>query len=587
MLMIMKSNSKKCSTMRKFITTMLIAAAAFTACVQNDEVVVPNNNDKITFTATVTAPQTRTVLVEEGGKFHAEWQNDDVIEVFEVTDVAQSGTKKYQSNLTTVVVNGTNSTANVELNVFDTATSYSYVLTTTNASMNGAATYLGLTLPSAQAPAAMNTFDGASDIIVSERVQRTSQPAAGETISFDNIRISAIVKVTIKNLALAAGDKVESVTFSCNKEIAGKFTKIYLDDIENGTPFAQSSGDGTSGNVTVTLPEAQSGDFSYYMNVWPETLEAGSDYSVTVITTNSKFIKKGTIPADKPLTFAMGDITSLTVNMATAEEDIVASSDYITIAGVKWATGNLWYDEDGTTEDGFVNGWSIAPNQHYCIVNSTDGPTTRDVFNFGGITDPMSHSTCVNITTIPDEGFNISGKMFTDATCATTTTNYAEAVYGDIAYYASKGKYRMPTAQEFKDMIAATSSTLATFNDIPGVYFWIPAADEERTVANNSTSITLTKDKLATGLFFPAIGRGFNKEDWSINGVGSTYMYRAADVESEDNWGDSPGETCYGVIANLKLAGSTDTAVNKKDVHYWNKAIGAKARLPIRPVVNE
>lgn len=580
MLMIMKSNSKKCSTMRKFITTMLIAAAAFTACVQNDEVVVPNNNDKITFTATVTAPQTRTVLVEEGGKFHAEWQNDDVIEVFEVTDVVQDGTKKYQSNLTTVVVDGTNSTANVELNVFDTATSYSYVLTTTNASMNGAATYLGLTLPSAQAPAAMNTFDGASDIIVSERVQRTSQPAAGETISFDNIRISAIVKVTIKNLALAAGDKVESVTFSCNKEIAGKFTKIYLDDIENGTPFANSSGDGTYGDVTVTLPEAQSGDFSYYMNVWPATLKAESEYSVIVTTTNSKFIKKGTIPADKPLTFAMGDITTLTVNMATAEEDVVASSDYVTVAGIKWATGNLWYDEDGTTEEGFVNGWSIAPNQHCCIVNSLDGYTTRDVFNFGGINNPFAPSGAAT----PAEGVNIGGLLFTDAACTTPAGSWADAQYGDIAYWASKGQYRMPTTNEFATLIEKANSKLASFNGVDGVYFWNPEAGQERTqtVADNTTAVTISKEELANGVFFPGVGRGYNKADDDYAVSAGAAIYRASEVELESNWGSGATETHFGVIANLKNVGS-----DKDDINYWHKGIGVKARLPIRPVVNE
>ena len=71
--MIMVQISKKCSAMRKFITTMLIAAAAFTACVQNDDNIVVNTDNKITFTAQLNAPESRTVLVKEGNKFHAEW----------------------------------------------------------------------------------------------------------------------------------------------------------------------------------------------------------------------------------------------------------------------------------------------------------------------------------------------------------------------------------------------------------------------------------------------------------------------------------------------------------------------------------
>lgn len=601
MLMIMKSNSKKCSTMRKFITTMLIAAAAFTACVQNDEVVVPNNNDKITFTATVTAPQTRTVLVEEGGKFHAEWQNDDVIEVFEVTDVAQDGTKKYQSNLTTVVVDGTNSTANVELNVFDTATSYSYVLTTTNASMNGGATYLGLTLPSAQAPAAMNTFDGASDIIVSKRVQRTSQPAAGETISFDNIRISAIAQVNIKNLNLSAGDEVVSVTFDCANYIAGKQTKIYLDDIESGDdPFKQSEFDeGKSKKITVTLPEAQTDDFTYYMNLWPTTLEAGTTYVVTVVTKDSKFIKNGTIPADNPLVFSYGEMTAITVDMSTAAVDIVASSDYVTVAGIKWATGNLWYDENGDTETGFVNNWSIAPNQYYCITNSLDGYTTRDVFNFGGISDPFSNS--LDSAAKAEQGQIISGKMYTDAECIDETTVFADAEFGDIAFWASKGQYRMPTVDEFTTLIDEANSVYAQFNGIHGIYFWDPADGEARTTASatgSSKEIILTKEQLNNGVFFPGVGRGFNSSTtiekiYLVNNPGTTFMYRAGAAEIEANWlgtatkhNQIPPEGYYGVVADLKRSGVDRSAANpnQMDIHYCLKDTGVTARLPIRPI---
>lgn len=590
MLMIMKTNSKKCSTMRKFITTMLIAAAAFTACVQNDEVVVPNNNDKITFTATVTAPQTRTVLVEEGGKFHAEWQNDDVIEVFEVRDGA------YQSDPTKVVVDGSQTYANIELNVVNDAESFTYLLTTTNASMNGAATYLGLTLPSAQAPAAMNTFDGASDMIVSKLINRESQPAAGETISFENTRISAIAQVKIKNLNLSAGDEVVSVTFDCANYIAGKQTKIYLEDFANGEPFKRSEfSDGKSKKVTVTLPEAQTGDFTYYMNLWPTTLEAGTTYVVTVVTKDSKFIKNGTIPADNPLVFSYGEMTAITVDMSTAAVDIVASSDYVTVAGIKWATGNLWYDENGDTETGFVNNWSIAPNQYYCITNSLDGYTTRDVFNFGGISDPFSNS--LDSAAKAEQGQIISGKMYTDAECIDETTVFADAEFGDIAFWASKGQYRMPTADEFTKLIDEANSVLAQFNGIHGVYFWDPEDGEERKVAKGSTEIILTKDQLNNGVFFPAIGRGFNSSTtidkiYLVNNPGSTFMYRAGEMEKAENWtGQTPTDTAdyYGVVVDLKRSGVDRSTANpnQMDIHYCLAATGITARLPIRPVVNE
>ena len=466
-----------------------------------------------------------------------------------------------------------------------TADSFIYLLTTTDASMNGVATYLGLTLPSTQTPAAMDTFDGASDIIVSERVEKTAQPTG---INFNTTRISAIAKVSIKNLNLSAGDEVVSVTFDCANYIAGKQTKIYLDDIESGKPFDRSEFDtGKSKSITVTLPEAQADDFTYYMNLWPTTLEAGSAYSVTVVTKDGKFVKSGSIPAEKPLAFTPGNMTAITVDMTTATQDIVAASDYVTVAGIKWATGNLWYDVNGVTESGFVSGWSIAPNQYCCIANSTDGYTVRDVFNFGGITEPFDN---IGFATA-DDGTVISGKMYTDADCTIETENLGDAKYGDIAFYASKGQYRMPTADEFETLIDNANSVLAQFNGVHGVYFWDPTDDAGRTsIASGSSEIILTKEQLNNGVFFPAVGRGYNTDNsYTVNAAGSTFMYRAGEMEISENWGSSAKESYYGVVADLKRSGVNRATANpnQRDIHYWNNAIGAKARLPIRPIYNK
>lgn len=579
---IMVQNSKNITAMRKFITSILIAAAAMTACVQNDDFVVNNTNDTITLTAHVAAPEVRTTLIGEGNSYHAEWNEGDELNIFEITKNGETLAKKLDKVIT-AKEDGTTTTFDVELNPTE-AESFIYVLTTTDASMNGIATYLGLTLPATQAPAAMDTFDGASDIIVSKKVATPTQPTG---INFTTTRLSAIAKVSIKNLALTEGDEVVSVTFDCANYIAGKQTKIYLDDIESGNPFARSEFDtGKSKNITVTLPEAQTDDFTYYMNLWPTTLEAGTTYVVTVVTKDSKFIKSGTIPAEKPLAFTSGNITAITVDMSTAAVDIVAANNYVTVAGIKWATGNLWYDVNGVTETGFVSGWSIAPNQHYCIANSLDGYTTRDVFNFGGITDPFSN---LGFATA-DEGAVISGKMFADADCTLDTENLNDAKYGDIAFWASKGQYRMPTAEEFKTLIDEANSVLAQFNGIHGVYFWDPTDGAGRTsTASGSTEIILTKEQLNNGVFFPGVGRGYNNEDYPVNGVGTTFMYRAGEMEIEENWGTDNKEDYYGVIADLKRSGVNRSTAkpNQRDIHYWHNAIGAKARLPIRPVVNE
>ena len=70
--------------MKKFITSILIAAAALTACSKSEEITL-NTPNKVTFTATAELPESRSVLVEEAGKYHAEWVAGDYLELYEIT----------------------------------------------------------------------------------------------------------------------------------------------------------------------------------------------------------------------------------------------------------------------------------------------------------------------------------------------------------------------------------------------------------------------------------------------------------------------------------------------------------------------
>ena len=90
----MVQNSKNITAMRKFITSILIAAAAMTACVQNDDFVVNNTNDTITLTAHVAAPEVRTTLIGEGNSYHAEWNEGDELNIFEITKNGETLAKK-------------------------------------------------------------------------------------------------------------------------------------------------------------------------------------------------------------------------------------------------------------------------------------------------------------------------------------------------------------------------------------------------------------------------------------------------------------------------------------------------------------
>ena len=229
------------------------------------------------------------------------------------------------------------------------------------------------------------------------------------------------------------------------------------DSVAAGNHFKDATVNANDKTISVTLPEAQTEDFSFYMGLWATTLAKDSAITVSVITEKGKeYVKTVTLPS--AMVFAQGDMTGFTVNMSATPEYIEQTYEPIegtvNVAGIYWALGNLEYEKDTTTE-GFAAGWKIAPTQYHHFNIGKSGDIDRDSFdksahfNFGGISDAFSwcYDSALHIaaTTVSD----ISGKMYTDATCATATTNYADAKFGDIAFWASKGKYRMPTDAEF------------------------------------------------------------------------------------------------------------------------------------------
>ena len=591
-MMITRVNFNKCRAMKKIITSILIAAAAFTACVQNnDEVIV--KSDKVTFNATIDAPASRTVLVEQDGKFHAEWCEGDIVELFEVTVTDGKLAKNTPNNVAGIVLAESGLSASFEATLGEaTADSFYYLAATNNPSMNGAATYIAYTLPNAQAPKALNTYDAAADKVVSKMVACATQPT--EPITFEMTRISAIAKVSVKNLSLAADDAVQSVTFTCAQPIAGKVTNILTQHMIEGTdPMADHSHSTPVNSISVTLPEAQTGNFSYYMCVWPETLKADEAYSVKVVTTAGKeYVKEGTIAKD--LVFTSGNITAFTVNMAGIGEDIVTYIPYVEVAGIKWATGNLEYEVGGTTGEGFATGWCIAPSQEHHFYHSgynDDGNVTATDynkvahFNFGGITDAFTNSyTGALHVAAPAEGadtFDLSGKMYTDSTCATATTNFADAKYGDIAFWASNGQYRMPTEQEFATLYANSCYTVATYNsngiNVSGTYFYNPGEGE--TAGEVEGTKVLFDSDLLVGLFLPYSGRAYNNTEYNIYKINTQGYYRTSTVASV-----SKSDMGYGVIFRVNDHTNLSNTGTKKVNGNTTYNFGATSRYAIRPI---
>lgn len=319
----------------KKLWMMLLAAASLAGCQKSEEVSISTGNT-ISLTAEMSQPTTsRTALVENEGVYSAIWKSGDKLTLFELANEAFS---LYESN-------ALGADAETASFTFDgvaakEAESFRYVAGT-NITSNCSINNIRMELPAEQAPATMNTFDGAADVLLSLPIDRATQPVS-EALTFTTTRVSAVVKLAIKNLALAEGEQVESVSFACEQPISGKF-QVGVKNLTADTypiPFSWRE-EGYS--ISITLPEAQSGDFVTYFSTLPATLKAGESYTVTVKTNQTYITKEGTLAADLALT--AGDITSVSVNMsdaATKSKVENLSEEYEYAIGYTDAEGKVW-----------------------------------------------------------------------------------------------------------------------------------------------------------------------------------------------------------------------------------------------------
>lgn len=260
----------------------------------------------------------------------------------------------------------------------------------------------------------------------------------------------------------------------------------------------------------------------------------------------------------------------------------------VLVAGIYWAPGNLMYSE-GNTESGFQNNWRIAPHQWY-YVNSENAaaqnkavtfkPTSYapdyDHFNWGGIADPFDCAPEVSATAAV--GTDIAGKLYTSQNCTSETKDFSNASFGDLAFWASKGKFRLPTQAEFQKLVNEANIQYAAYKVgdgkyVTGLYFTDPADGATPTVSDEP--VELTDDDFTKGLFLPKAGRRYNGTQFNINVQGTQGVYWT----SGSITGSGATEPCYGAVFSIQ------NAVHKYP--YWNKAFDAKAGFSIRPVYIE
>ena len=261
--------------------------------------------------------------------------------------------------------------------------------------------------------------------------------------------------------------------------------------------------------------------------------------------------------------------------------------DYVKVIGVKWAKGNLvrdaknsWHSVQEGVDDGFQTGWGLHDEQ-WKYINwdgslNQSGYTDRykqnndsyfDLFSWGGIGRQASYRSGRLVPSTSN--YDISCKVFwgyvntdlekcrpenleqlegdacfsselaSNGNSQYTKDGKAAAIAGDVAYWASKGKYCMPKKGLLSSLSHPTTSK-ASFQygkyvkgdvTVYGYLYTTPLGD----IVRSNEEVTFTDADLESGLFLPLTGRRSNRENGVIINQRSQAIYRSSTFGDPSN----------------------------------------------------
>jgi len=240
--------------------------------------------------------------------------------------------------------------------------------------------------------------------------------------------------------------------------------------------------------------------------------------------------------------------------ITVAVKEFTPNPPYVEVARVKWGKYNLQYTP-GSNADGWTGGYHLAANpwDYYYSDGRLPILSTGSAAETDGI--KSDHFRWGDISKAHNYGYD--AKMHYDETVGDikgqiTTPNE----FGDLPYYASQQQWRLPSPEDFEELMRNTTEYVGYYNDgtnkIYGALFvpdgvahgWVLNKDNVKKKQSNQTgSIPLnqlrefTKEFINKGVFFPAAG---SYTDYS-NGAPTMYtagrqgLYWTSKSESATN----------------------------------------------------
>lgn len=286
--------------MMKLLTAVAVAAMGLSAC--SNEFEDTNNRPNIgdvvvTFVADAEATRTSVDTSSDDAPVFS-WDENETFAMLEQTDALAVA-----SNVTYENVDG-KAHISAAFASNEGKDSYQYVTVYPASGYVSAEDISSATLAlPAKQTMSETSYDPNADLMVSKVVATDAQPTAAQQVQFT--RVAAVVKMTLKNFGMELGDEVEHVIFMAEgKSLAGTITA----DLNAPHEFTVNEGVSSVSVATTSTSDV-------YFTVLPTTLEAGDSYTIIVITNKKLYLKQGTIPEDKSLTFEAGMVNRFGVNM--------------------------------------------------------------------------------------------------------------------------------------------------------------------------------------------------------------------------------------------------------------------------------
>ena len=240
--------------------------------------------------------------------------------------------------------------------------------------------------------------------------------------------------------------------------------------------------------------------------------------------------------------------------ITVAVKEFTPNPPYVEVNNVKWGKYNLQYTP-GSNADGWTGGYHLAANpwDYYYSDGSLPALSTgsaaetdaikSDRFRWGDISKAHNYG---------HDSQDHYDKTVGDIKRQITTPNE----FGDLPYYASQHNWRLPSPEDFEDLMKNTTEYVGYYNDgtkkIYGALFvpdgvahgWVVNKNNSKHKRSNQTGTIpenqlreFTKEFINKGVFFPAAG---SYVDYS-NGAPIMYtagrqgLYWTSKSESETN----------------------------------------------------